>query len=141
MTGRSASFDIGHPAPHRGRIRLVLLALGLVGAPLAWGIQMLVIYAFASQLCLAEQPPSWLHWLLPIANVVGFAAALSATALSYTHLKATRGEREDQRGDIMDAGEGRTRFLAIWGIWLGALFSLAIAFNTISFFWEGLCGP
>ena len=140
MTSRSASFDIGHPAPHRGRLRLGLLVLGLIVAPLAWGVQMLVIYAFASHLCLA-QPPGWLHWLLPVANVVGLAAALSGVALSYTHLKKTRQEHENQRGGVMDAGEGRTRFLAIWGIWLGILFSLAIAFNTLSFFWEGLCGP
>ena len=40
---------------------------------------------------------------------------------------------------MMDAGEGRTRFLAIWGIWIGLVFMLAIAFNTISVFWAGLC--
>jgi hypothetical protein len=42
-------------------------------------------------------------------------------------------------GGVMDADEGRTHFLAIWGIWLGVVFMLAIAFNMISVFWIGPC--
>jgi hypothetical protein len=39
----------------------------------------------------------------------------------------------------MEAGEGRSRFLSVWSIWTGVLFLLAIAFNTLSVFWVGLC--
>jgi hypothetical protein len=31
-----ATFDIGHPAPDRGRVSLGLLMLALLGAPAAW---------------------------------------------------------------------------------------------------------
>jgi hypothetical protein len=39
----------------------------------------------------------------------------------------------------VDAGEGGTHLLAIWGIWLGVVVMLATPFNTISVFWVGLC--
>jgi hypothetical protein len=40
---------------------------------------------------------------------------------------------------MMDVAEDRTRFLAVWGVWLGVAFMVAIAFNTVSMFWVGLC--
>jgi hypothetical protein len=140
MAVRSEGFDIGHPAPHRDRISIGLLMLGVLGAPLAWTLQFLLLYGFASELCRVDQaPPSWAHWLLPFVNLAGLAGAALVLGLSFAHLRATRGEHDDQVGGMIDAGEGRTRFLAIWGIWIGILFMLAIAFNTISVFWRGLC--
>ena len=138
MAARSESLDVGHPAPHRGLVRTGFLMLGLVGAPLAWGLQFVVIYAFASQLCMV-QSPSWLPWLLPAVNLAGLVGAALALGLSFSHLRKTRQEHEDQAGSMTDAGEGRTRFLAIWGIWISIVFLLAIAFNTIAVFWRGLC--
>jgi hypothetical protein len=66
-------------------------------------------------------------------------AAALATALAVRNLRRTGREHADGSGGMMDAGEGRTRFLAIWGIWIGVVFMLGIAFNTISVFWAGLC--
>jgi hypothetical protein len=140
MAVRSEGFDIDHPAPHRDRISTCLLMLGLLGAPLAWLLQFLAIYAFASELCLVDRaPPSFVYWLLRAVNLAGLVGAALVLGLSFSHLCATRGEHEDQVGGMVDAGEGRTRFLAIWGIWIGILFMLAIASNTISVFWRGLC--
>jgi hypothetical protein len=73
---------------------------------------------------------------------VNLAALLGATmmlALSVRNLRHTRQEHADGAGGMTDAGEGRTRFLSIWGIWLGVVFMLAIAFNTIVLFWVELC--
>jgi hypothetical protein len=136
-----ATFDIGHPAPHRGQIGLGLLALSLLAAPVVWSLQLLSIYGFASYACAPGQMPAsgWAHWVLPLVNLAALAVVALATLLSLRNLRHTRQEHEDQTGGMMDAGEGRTRFLSIWGIWMGVLFLLAIAFNTVAVFWVGLC--
>jgi hypothetical protein len=139
-----AGIDIGHPAPHRDQIPNALLALGLVLAPLAWIAQLLILYGFAGNACwppgLAPAgAPAWTAWALPLANVVGLVAAALAIALSYRNLRRSRREHEHQEGGMVDAGEGRTRFLALWGLWAGGVFLVAIAFNTIAVFWAGLC--
>jgi hypothetical protein len=139
-----ASFDIGHPAPHRGQVGTGALAFTLLAAPVAWSLQLLLIYGFASHFCGPEPVPAsnpdWLLWLLPVVNVAALGLAALAIWLSLRHLQRTRSEQADQSGGIMDAGEGRTRFLSVWGVWIGIVFLLAIAFNTISVFWTGLCG-
>ena len=139
-----ASFDIGHPAPHRGQVGAAALAASLLAAPAAWSLQLLLIYGFASHFCGPEpvpgSPSDWLFWLLPAVNLAALVLAALAIWLSFSHLQRTRSEQADQAGGMMDAGEGRTPFLSIWGIWIGVVFLLAIAFNTLSVFWTGLCG-
>jgi hypothetical protein len=141
--GNDATFDIGHPAPDRGRVGLGVLMLALLGAPAAWSLQHLALCAIASVACSGElegapgADQAWLSWVLPLINLGALLAAGLATALAARILRRTR--HEFGAGGVMDAGEGRTRFLAIWGIWLGTVFMLAIAFNTISVFWAGLC--
>ena len=138
-----ATFDTGHPAPDRGRVGLGVLMLALLGAPVAWSLQHLALYAVASVACSGELQGAsggaqdWLSWVLPLINLGALLVAGLATALAAWILRRTR--HEYGSGGVMDAGEGRTRFLAIWGIWLGVVFMLAIAFNTISVFWTGLC--
>lgn len=145
MARDEATFDIGHPAPDRERVGLGILMLGLFGAPLVWAVQLLLIYGFASYACAGGvlQPPhaspAWLNWLLPLVNVAALLLAALATAASYRNLRRTRHEHTGHFRGVMDAGEGRTRWLSIWGIWMGIVFMLAIAFNTIGVFWAGLC--
>jgi len=140
-----ATFEIGHPAPDRGRIGPGLLALSLLAGPVAWSLQLLFIYGFASYACgpaatqAAASPAGWVDWVLPLVNLAALAAVALATLLSFRNLRHTRQEHEDQSGGMMDAGEGRTRFLSIWGIWIGLLLLLAVAFNTLAVFWVGLC--
>ena len=141
-----ATFNIGHPAPHRGQIGLGWLMTSLLTAPIAWSIQLLVIYGLASYACGPDRPAGAgardlgaLVWVLPAVNVAALVVAALAIWLSFSHLRRTRSEEAGQSGGMMDAGEGRTRFLSIWGIWTGVLFLLAIAFNTLSAFWTGLC--
>ena len=142
----SRAFNIGHPAPHRGQIGLGWLMTALMAAPIAWSIQLLVIYGVASSACGPDRPQGAgardlgaLVWLLPAVNVAALIAAALAIGLSFSHLRRTRSEHADQAGGMMDAGEGRTRFLSIWAVWTSVLFLLAIAFNTVSAFWTGLC--
>lgn len=140
-----ATFDIGHPAPDRDRVGLAALMLCLLAAPALWSLQHLVLYGFASHYCglepiaAARANAGWLQRLLPVVNLVALIGAVLALALSFRNLRQTRHEHAQASGGVMEAGEGRTRFLSIWGIWISVLFILAIAFNTIAVFWVGLC--
>ena len=106
-------------------------------------LQHLVLYGFASHYCglepavAARADAAWLERLLPAVNLAALVGATLALALSIRNLRRTR--HEFGSGGVMDAGEGRTRFLSIWGIWLSVLFIIAIAFNTIAVFWSRLC--
>jgi hypothetical protein len=140
------AFDIGHPAPDHHRVGLGLLMSCLFAAPALWSLQHLVLYAVASHYCglepavAARGNAGWLLWLLAVVNLAALVGAALALALSLRSLHRTRREYAEGSDDIVDAGEGRTRFLSIWAVWLSALFLLAIAFNTISVFWIDLCG-
>ena len=54
---RDAIDAIGHPAPHRDRVRLTALAFGLIAGPLAWAAQLFVNYAVASRVCFSGAQP------------------------------------------------------------------------------------
>ena len=142
---RKDEFDIGHPAPDRGRVDLRLLAFGLVGAPLAWAAQLAINSAIPGIVCVGptgdtvDAAAAVPAVAMAAVNFVTLAVGLVALFVSIRSLRRTRGEEVDRSGGVMQAGEGRTRYLAIWGIWTSILFLLVIATHTISFFWSGLC--
>lgn len=72
-------------------------------------------------------------------NLAAIAVALLALAVSLRSVRRTRHDSFDRKGGIMQTGEGRTRFLSVWAVWISALFLLAIGANTVAVFWRGLC--
>jgi hypothetical protein len=48
-------------------------------------------------------------------------------------------EHKGRSGGVMDAGEGRTRFLAVWGIFISLVFFVATLANTFSLVLVPLC--
>ena len=143
---RGAEFDIGHPAPDRGRIGLGLLMFALSGAPIAWALQLLTGSSIAGLACLSPHgvavETARIDWGNPVMIAVNIAAlALAGLALvaSIVILRRTGHESEGGHDSVMDAGEGRSRYIGIWGLWTSLLFIIAIAVNTISIFWSGLC--
>lgn len=141
----SENMSIGHPAPLRGRVSRSALYIGLALGAFSWFGQLCANSAVAWASCETFAHREWsYHWAGSWPVIIGFnvlALVLSALglALGAVNLSKTGEEEEQQPGGIMDAGEGRTRFLSTWGIWASLLFFLAIAFNTISLFWGGLC--
>lgn len=132
------TLGIGHPAPLRDRVSGTAMGSSLLAGPMLWLVQLLTGFAFSSYLCFPNMPrlpdasaPSWIGPLLTAINLL----ALAATALSIVEalglLRRTRSEHEDKPGGLIDAGEGRTRFLAVWALFIAGLFLVAIAFNTI----------
>lgn len=141
-----AALAIGHPAPAREQVGLWVLFFGLGGAPLAWALQLVAISSVASVACVAgdgpkASPPSgaWADAALIAVNLAALVAAAVGLAASWRSLDRTGHELAHNPAGLMEAGEGRSRFLSVWGIWTSILFMLAIAFNTLSVFWAGLC--
>ncbi len=54
--------------------------------------------------------------------------------------RATREEEGGEQEELLEVGEGRTRFMALAGMLLSALFGLAVLFNAIPPFLVPACG-
>jgi hypothetical protein len=119
-----------HPSPHRGRVGLVALFYGLFIAPVAWAGNLMITYALATHACYPGHDPlvqiapdfrfAWpLILALFLATLVlcasGFAVSLRNWSISGT-------ESEGHFHDLLDAGEGRTRYLSVIGMAYGVVF-------------------
>jgi len=142
-----ARFDVGHPAPDRGRVNEWLLAFALFGAAMAWSLQLAAGASLGGIVCGAGDGPDRIsladatsaHGLLTAINAGALVVALAAMWAAYTTLRHTGHLQDGSTADLLDAGEGRTRFLAIWAVFASLLFVLAVAFNTITVLWAGIC--
>lgn len=143
-----SGFSASHPAPERGHVDGRLLAFGLLGAPFAWALYILFDYGIASHACYPSDTPlrtpmagwEWVPPVLRIVNIAALVVAAVAVFVSYRNWTRTRGEAGGGQHRAVQTGEGRTRFLAVWGMWGGLWFVANIAFATIAVFAVPLCG-
>ncbi len=132
------AYDIQHPAPHRTRVSDALLFSALLASPLAWSAQLLLNYGLASHACFPNWTPKaspiwgWLSSSLLAINLVALAIAVAATAVSFVMWRRVSEEATGGHEHLLDIGQGRTRFFAIWGVWSGAWFIIQILFGTIA---------
>jgi hypothetical protein len=123
-----------HPAPHRERYGRGALAFGLFAAPLAWAIQLTASYAVTGVTCngarYALDAPT-LHTALATVDVMALAVTVAAFVVAWLGWRATREEAAGSAHHLLDAGEGRTRFLAVCGMMASAGFMLALIFATV----------
>jgi hypothetical protein len=126
-----------HPAPRRNRAGPLKLAFGAIGGPLAWGVRLVVNYALASHACFPADVPrddasSGGLWPLLIAvDAAALLIAATAAIVSYSSWRSTREEFEGSAPEVIDIGEGRTHFLALWGMMTGLGFFLATVFDLV----------
>lgn len=147
MMQESALPNDAHPSPHRGNVSASLLFLGLFAGPVGWGVQLVANYSIASHACYpGDRPligvplPGHSIWIVVfIINIVAACLALAGAALSYQHWRATRAEHAGSALNAVEVGEGRSRFLALWGVMTGSGFFLAILFNTLALFMVPQC--
>jgi hypothetical protein len=131
-----------HPAPERPAMRLHESFFALFGGPLAWFVQLNVGYALASQPCffdgersaVAHLKTDWTWPSMIVLMIIACTIALLAMLISWRAYVRTGGEAAHDPRHIVGAGNRRTRFLALWGIFLGAGSALATASTAVAFF-------
>ena len=129
-----------HPAPQRDRVGGLSLAFATMGAPAAWFLQLTINYALFAQRCFAAteripELPDGSAWRWPLALAVYIAClavGVAATLVAVVLFRRTRGEHVEHSEDVEEAGSGRTRFFAYWGILLGVSFTTITAANLIA---------
>lgn len=116
------------PAPEAHSPRFLWLLFGCAAAPLAWLGQMMLAYGVTAYICYPGDHPVRLpsHGGLLAAIAVFDVAALALCAAGAA--VSWRGWRQ------VRTGEGRNRFLALWGLMSSLWFFTAILFNAIASF-------
>jgi hypothetical protein len=141
----AAQSSTPHPAPHRGRTSLFWLWFGIFAAPVAWNLQLLIATAFSGHLCYPDQDPlgpevgQHLSWVLGLIDVLGIIVALVALGVAIGSWRRVRGEKAGGGRHLLDAGEGRTRFMAMLGIANSLLFLVALIFASFNLFFFPMC--
>lgn len=115
---------------------------GLFAGPLAWYLQLCTGYALASVPCFngdgdrLRAPIATLQWTW-MAMIVAMGAAvlisLLSLAISWRTYRRTQDEAQGDAQHLLESGEGRTRFLAMWGVFLGSAFAVASAMTAVAF--------
>ena len=125
---------IDHPAPHRDRIGMVNLFFGIIAAPAAWSLQELLSAALTGHACFPGATsltvPLWvgLRGELVTIDVVAIILVTAAILVSIRSWKRVRDERSGSGHQLLDVGEGRTRFMAMVGILSSSLFLVGVIF-------------
>jgi hypothetical protein len=143
-----SSHAVRHPSPHRGAVAGALLATAILAGPAAWALQLLVNYGLASMACYPvgqphlDLPPAWRglpHGLLA-GSLAALAVAVVAAIMGYVFWRRTKGDASGGKRHLIEVGEGRTRFLSAWALWIGVLFSIALAFDVVGTLLVTSCG-
>lgn len=125
--------DDEHPSPHRAHASSLTLWLGLMLAPAAWFIELMIDTPLLSQACyprdvaLTGSLPS----LMPIVLAVDVATLLVtvfAGFLAWRNWRRTSAEKVGGGGRLFSTGDGRTRFMAMAGMVTCGLMFLAVAY-------------
>lgn len=137
--------NASHPAPHQHRVSLVALIFGISAAPAAWDAQLLFSTAFSGHACYPRDVllnnSVWPHlWaILAAISVAAIVISIAGGIVAFQSWRQTREEKPGSGHHLLDAGEGRTRFLAMFGVLTSALFLVATLFATAILFLVPLC--
>jgi hypothetical protein len=137
-----------HPSPQRHRIGLMPLMLGLIAPPAAWVLQLVVNYGLSSHSCFpdgtprASVLPGWSGvWTgVLVINLIALAIAAATTILSYRNWHTVRDEHPGEADDLVETGEGRTRFIGLAGAISGLGFIMAILLDFVAIIGVPQCG-
>jgi hypothetical protein len=128
-----------HPAPHRDRVMTIESAFGLLAGPAGWFLQLCAGFALASTPCFiagTRVVASGVPWAWPTmiaASTAGVLLGLEALFVSWRVLQRTKEETTGNHRHLIEVGSGRTRFLALWGVCLGAGFTLVTLLTFVAF--------
>ena len=128
----------GHPAPARHAVSSGRLFFGFFGGPVAWSIQLLASYALVERRCVprlpgtAVLPLGWTEGVLLLVSAAAVGVVVAAFAAALSGWRSSARELHGGAVHAPDAGEGRTRFMALAGVAMSALFLVACAVQLIA---------
>jgi len=136
--------DRAHPAPQRHQVGLLILGAALVATPAIWGLRLVLNFALASYFCFPGSIrqyalPRWTWPTLLGVDVLAIAVAVLAAVVSWRNWQRTADERAVPGAPLIEIGEGRTRFLALWGLMTGIGFAVAGAFDLVTLWIVPVC--
>lgn len=145
MSSAGPHFHVSHPSPARDRVSTLRLLAASTLAPLAWLAQLTVSYFFASETC-SRAPSgafaSTLLWIvLLISNVIFVGVGLIGVYLAYSCWTRSRGEKKGGKEELLQVGEGRTRFSALSALIISGIFFVAIFAEASALFILQECAP
>lgn len=134
-----------HPAPTRNRTDLLVLIAGAAAAPVFWLGQLMLGYLVTSLACFGSDHPTTiesgegLRSALVAFDSVAILAVIAGAALSWRSWQRSKDEKAGGANRMLHVGEGRVRFLAVWGLFSSLWFFGAILFNTVATIVAPLC--
>ena len=147
MSASSASVhNQPHPAPHRDRVSPWAVWFGLLGAPLAWGAQLLINSTLGAHGCYPHDVPLAMPiWgaMREVMLGVELAAILVCVAALLSAWFAWHRARHEKQGSgqrVVEGGDGRTRFMAMSGLMTSLLFLIGAGFACINVILVPACG-
>jgi hypothetical protein len=130
--------DVRHPSPERGKVSPWLILASWALAPAVWTLQVVGSYLLTSKACYpgygplsGTRVPDMSDFVL-FASLVALGLAALAFWLALIGWRRTRCEKKGGAHHALDAGEGRTRFLALCGLIISTIFAAAIVFEALS---------
>lgn len=106
---------------------------GLLIAPLAFATQVIVSYALAADSCTVGRTPRVALVTTNLAALLLIGASLVLSLANARALKGANGAR------LHEVGEGRTRFLVEFGLWMALLFAAATLIQLSAVFLLDIC--
>ncbi|MDQ6679445.1 MAG: hypothetical protein M3Y67_00575 [Pseudomonadota bacterium] len=122
------------------------LWFGLLGAPLAWGLQELVNVSLAGYACFPHDvplaAPLWpnLVGIVIGVDLVALVGCVAAWLAAFYSWRRTREEKPGDAEQLLGSGDGRTRFMAMAGVMTGMLFLVATLLATLNLAGVAPCG-
>jgi hypothetical protein len=128
-----------HPAPHRRRASLPGQVFGLIAGPIAWGLQLVAGYGLSGHACFPGDHPisriaegwGWMRTACLLLNLAAVGACVAAGLYSLSLWRATQHEAQGRAREVVDKGEGRTRFSSLCGVLTSFGFLVAVLFDTL----------
>jgi hypothetical protein len=123
------------------------LFAGMVLAPLAWALEVLIGYSLAAHACyptdVALVAPTWsnLRAVVEGVSIALWLLLFVGAAIAWSNWKATRPQSNVEPHRIVQSGDGRPRFMALCGVVVSGLFAVVLLFTSVGILWVPSCGP
>ena len=146
----SSGGKMAHPARLRHATRESAIWIGLFGGLFAFAAQTVTNYAVSSHACFAgripygQQPSIWVWWTLMAVTAAAICITCTSIWLACDSWRATSHEAsrkppEDRAHELLEVGEGRTRFMAMAGLVTSCILLAAIILNGTAMVIMPLC--